>query len=228
MNQGKVIFNAFKDTLTGDLPKNESDYPKWFKDRYDKCLSCEYNIDNMDTESLDFISKAQKVTFNKGACSICHCFVKQKAWAKTEACGIEKTGAYPLWNRHEIVTRDKDPFNLVNLSYGFVNIGIEDTKESFVIDFGSKNMHNIPDINLQLISKNGVVVNSDNLIFYGDFDFGVSQKTNGTITDITINTKSVFGEVKEGFNVSVFSIPYNYMDKEYEIMFKIIYDHATN
>ena len=43
----EVIYNAFMDTLLKKLPKKESDYPDWYKERLEKCASCKYNTKNI-------------------------------------------------------------------------------------------------------------------------------------------------------------------------------------
>lgn len=138
-----VIYDAFMDTILGDLPKNKKDYPDWYKERLEKCDACRYNTKNIPLSLLPIgLYISSKV--GKARCSICGCFIKQKAWAKTEECAIAETNDRPLyierekdekprWSRLEFHTVESDEFNLISTDHKKYNIGLSEDENSFQI-----------------------------------------------------------------------------------------------
>lgn len=148
----EVIYNAFMDTILGKLPRKKENYPDWFKDRLEKCDGCKYNTKNIPNSMLPtdlYISKM----LGKPRCSICTCFIKQKAWSKTEQCAMGETKKRPdwitygqmnkdnreeaLWNRMELITLDKDLFNLISDDHEKYNTDLSEDKAGFDINLGN-------------------------------------------------------------------------------------------
>lgn len=171
----EVIYNAFMDTILGDLPRNEADYPEWYKDRLEKCAGCKYNTKNIPSNILPtslWLSKK----FGKARCSICTCFIKQKAWSKTEQCAMGETNTRPewmtlghmrqderessLWNRLELITMKEDLFNLISEENPKYNTDLTSDGSGFSIDFGE--IQKGTDLNFSFIleSKEPIVLES--------------------------------------------------------------------
>ena len=83
IGKAQVIAQAWEDSLLGRIPKDEKDYPEWYKNRLDLCKKCPKNSSN-----IWFFKLPPKVLFHRligrPGCSLCGCFIKEKAWMKTE------------------------------------------------------------------------------------------------------------------------------------------------
>lgn len=171
----EVIYNAFMDTILGDLPRNEADYPEWYKERLDKCASCKYNTKNIPSNILPtslWLSKK----FGKARCSICTCFIKQKAWSKTEQCAMGETSSRPewmtvghmkqddketsLWNRLELITMKEDLFNLVSQDKPEYNSDLTEDGSGFILDFGNIEKGKDLEFSFTLEAKEPIVLES--------------------------------------------------------------------
>ena len=131
LEQYKVIYNAFKDTLNRQIPSKEEDYPDWYKDRMDKCAKCKYSTKNIPMSMLPVGGLMLGKTLGKDRCSICTCFIRQKCWSKTEECAMGETESRPvfltteylskgwpkedapLWDRLELLTMKSDLFDFI-------------------------------------------------------------------------------------------------------------------
>ena len=147
----EVIYNAFMDTLLKKLPKKESDYPDWYKERLEKCASCKYNTKNIPNRLIPTGGLYFSKLMGKNRCSICTCFIKQKAWSKTEECAMGETDARPAWlpesyknqdnketsqwNRIEVITMRSDEFNLESTDPKKYNIDLTEDGQRFEIRF---------------------------------------------------------------------------------------------
>lgn len=148
ISQTKVIYEAFKDDIMGNIPKSENEWPDWYSERMNKCKACKFNTKNIPNKYLPitmWIPKAMK----QYRCAICTCFIDKKCWSKTEMCGLGETDARPdylpesyiksesqepKWNRLEVVTLKEDDFNVVSLNSDLYNVGISDDKLDFKFD----------------------------------------------------------------------------------------------
>lgn len=144
----EVIYDAFMDTLLGKLPRKEKDYPDWYKERLAKCDGCKFNTKNIPGSILPLSLYASKM-IGKNRCSICGCFIKQKAWSKVEECTIGEGLKLPAWmpvslardmdkeqskwNRLELITMDSDEFNLITVNDKKYNTNISPDGNSFQI-----------------------------------------------------------------------------------------------
>lgn len=144
----EVIYNAFMDTILRRLPKKEKDYPEWYKNRLEKCKNCKYNTKNIPVHELPIDLYVSRI-IGKDRCSICTCFIKQKAWARTEECAMGETDSRPSWltngyiksdneetskwNKLEVITMDEDEFNLVSTDEYKYNIGLSEDGQGFDI-----------------------------------------------------------------------------------------------
>lgn len=146
ISKAKVICKAFLDTALMKIPSNEKDFPEWYKNRMDTCKVCKFNTRNIPYRMLPSYYMFNKL-LGKYQCSICSCFIKQKAWSKTEECGLGETDYRPdwmtlgyleedglaestknrsqhggKWNRIEVVTSGEDDFDFVSLEEDKYNI----------------------------------------------------------------------------------------------------------
>ena len=144
----EVIYDAFMDTLLGKLPRKEKDYPDWYKERLEKCDGCKFNTKNIPGSVLPLNLYASKM-IGKNRCSICGCFIKQKAWSKVEECTLGEKLNPPSWmpvsiardmdqeqskwNRLALITMDSDEFNLITVDDKKYNTNISEDGSSFQI-----------------------------------------------------------------------------------------------
>lgn len=171
--QAEVIYDAFMDTILKKLPKKEKDYPEWFKDRLDKCSSCKFNTRNVPNSILPISLYVSKMV-GKNRCSICTCFIKQKAWSKTEECAIGEglpmpswmpesyaplyQGEKSRWNRMELITMDSDEFNLISTDREKYNVDLSKDGKSFQIHFAPITKGSNVDFSFILESKHNVKI----------------------------------------------------------------------
>ena len=47
IGKAQVIAQAWEDSLLGRIPKDEKDYPEWYKNRLDLCKKCPKNSSNI-------------------------------------------------------------------------------------------------------------------------------------------------------------------------------------
>lgn len=148
ISQTKVIYEAFKDDVMGNIPKKESEWPDWYAERMNKCKECKFNTKNIPNRLLPvtmWVPKAMK----QYRCAICTCFIDKKCWSKTEMCGLGETGARPdylpksyiesesqepKWNRLEVVTLKDDDFDVISLEPELYNAGISEDGLDFKFD----------------------------------------------------------------------------------------------
>lgn len=172
----EVIYNAFMDTLLKKLPKKESDYPDWYKERLEKCASCKYNTKNIPNRLIPTGGLYFSKLMGKNRCSICTCFIKQKAWSKTEECAMGETDArpswlpegyinsdneeYSKWNRMELITMRSDEFNLISTDREKYNMDISEDGSMFVIDIVPVEEGNDVSLSFILSSRHDILVKS--------------------------------------------------------------------
>nr|DAY19005.1 MAG TPA: hypothetical protein [Caudoviricetes sp.] len=172
--QAQVIYDAFMDTILRRMPKKEKDYPAWYKDRLDKCNDCKYNTKNIPNSILPTGSLYFSKMLGKNRCSICTCFIKQKAWSKTEECAMAETNERPSWlpygyvtsdkdnepkwNRLELITMDSDEFNLVSVDGKKYNTDISEDGEKFLIKLIPTKKGNDIDFSFILQSRHNIVI----------------------------------------------------------------------
>lgn len=134
------IYNAFKDTALGTLPKKKSDWPDWYKDRMESCEKCKYNTKNIPRQFIPTGRLYFSKLVGKYCCAICGCYIPQKAWVKNEQCSIGETDERPewlpegymmndrmessRWNRMELVTVREDEFNIISTDPKKYNIDL--------------------------------------------------------------------------------------------------------
>jgi len=147
--QAEVIYNAFMDTILQKLPKKEKDYPEWYRERLEKCNGCKFNTKNIPNSLIPTGSLYFSKMLGKNRCSICTCFIKQKAWSKTEECAMGETDNRPdwlpygyvtsdkdnesKWNRLELITMDSDEFNLISTDDKLYNTDLSEDGNKFLI-----------------------------------------------------------------------------------------------
>lgn len=152
ISQARTIYEAFKASLVGQIPRNERDYPEWYKYRLDKCAECKYNTKNIPRKFLP-VDLWVPTIMGKARCSVCTCFIKEKAWMRSEECGLAETkerpsfltpdyldskkgdNDTPRWKRLEVVTADSDEFDIVATNTDLYDIDLSDNGEYFVMNF---------------------------------------------------------------------------------------------
>ena len=148
--QAEVIYDAFMDTILKKLPRKKEDYPDWYKERLEKCEGCKFNTKNVPNSMLPLSLYVSK-KIGKNRCSVCTCFIKQKAWSKTEECALGEGLPRPSWmdrqysidfydeksrwNRLELITMDSDEFNVISTDDKQYNIDLSKDGKSFEIIF---------------------------------------------------------------------------------------------
>ena len=144
--QAEVIYDAFMDTILKKLPRKKEDYPDWYKERLEKCEGCKFNTKNVPNSMLPLSLYVSK-KIGKNRCSVCTCFIKQKAWSKTEECALGEGLPRPSWmdrqysidfydeksrwNRLELITMDSDEFNVISTDDKQYNIDLSKDGKSF-------------------------------------------------------------------------------------------------
>ena len=118
----------------GRIPKDEKDYPEWYKNRLDLCKKCPKNSSNI----FFLLSYQLKVLLQRlmgrQACSLCGCFIKEKAWMKTEVCPLKFVeGEKAKWNAMEVITADHNDFNIESPNDNF-DVGLSDDESEFYIN----------------------------------------------------------------------------------------------
>lgn len=202
LGKAKVIFSAFKDTFTGKLPRNEKQWPDWYKERYETCKECEFLTVNMSEEDLSELGWYKKLKVSKPQCSFCGCFVKQKAWMPTEYCAMgDEPGGIAKWNAMELITESQDNFNLINESYKDCNIILSPDGGRFVIDLGI--VENLDEnYKIILFSKENILIN--NITF--PKEIGVDFKVFNNETSLFIRVT----EHAEGEFEAIIKVDYTY------------------
>lgn len=152
INQATTIYRAFKESWLGKIPKNERDYPEWYKYRLDACKTCKFNTKNIPLKLLP-VQLWVTAKMGKARCACCTCFIKEKAWMKSEECGLAEIGGAPdflpksyldstegdnvtpRWKRLQVVTVNSDEFNVETTDTSLYDVFIDQQGEFFVLDF---------------------------------------------------------------------------------------------
>lgn len=165
ISEVSTIYKAFTDTILGKLPKKESDYPAWYKDRLEKCDLCKFNTKNIPNKVLPTSLYVSEM-IGKHRCSICSCFIKQKTWMKSEGCSLgedheipkfltpdylEGESMEPKWNRMAVITSDKDEFNLISTDEKLYDVDLSKDGGNFEIIF--RNHKQGTDIDFDIIME---------------------------------------------------------------------------
>ena len=136
IGKAQVIAQAWEDSLLGRIPKNKKDYPEWYSKRLEACKSCPNNSSN--TSLFKLFKLPAKVflqrLIGRSACSLCGCFIKEKAWMKTEVCPLKFVeGEKAKWNAMEVITADHNDFNIECPNDSF-DIGLTDDESEFYLN----------------------------------------------------------------------------------------------
>lgn len=150
ISEVETIYNAFKDTALGKLPKNEKDWPEWYRDRMDKCESCIFNTKNIPSKMMPTNRLYFSKIVGKYCCSICGCYIPQKAWSRTEVCSLGEKheipswmpegyletdrNREPRWNRLDLLTMKADEFNVLSTDGNRYNIDLSEDGNEFVFE----------------------------------------------------------------------------------------------
>ena len=78
IGKAQVIAQAWEDSLLGRIPKDEKDYPEWYKNRLELCKKCSKNSSNIAFFKLPAKVFLQRL-MGRQACSLCRCFIKENA-----------------------------------------------------------------------------------------------------------------------------------------------------
>ena len=133
IGKAQVIAQAWEDSLLGRIPKDEKDYPEWYKNRLDLCKKCPKNSSNIAFFKLPAKVLLQRL-MGRQACSLCGCFIKEKAWMKTEVCPLKFVeGEKAKWNAMEVITADHNDFNIECPNDAF-DIGLTDDESEFYLN----------------------------------------------------------------------------------------------
>lgn len=190
IGKAQVIAQAWEDSLLGMIPKDEKDYPEWYKKRLEACKSCPHNSSNIPFFKLKYKVMLQKL-LGRSACSLCGCFIKEKAWMKTEVCPLKfEEGMKARWNAMEIITADHNDFNIECLDDNF-DIGITDDGNEFYINIFDRKIGDKVDIVLFITHKDGFHVKEHHLGCgcMGDVSYNKNpDNDNRTILRMTIDT----------------------------------------
>lgn len=149
ISEVETIYNAFKDTALGKMPKEESKWPEWYRDRMYACESCKYNTKNIPNKMIPTGRLYFSKLVGKYCCSICGCYIPQKCWSKVEQCSMGETDERPewlsegylstdrdetpKWNRMELVTMRSDEFNVISTDHKKYNIDLSEDGSRFVV-----------------------------------------------------------------------------------------------
>lgn len=129
LGKARVIAQAWEDSLMGRIPKDRKDYPDWYRRRLDACSDCPNNTRNMSFGKVPLKAKLQAMT-GRWACSICGCFIREKAWMQTETCPLADRGEKPRWEPMSVMTVDRDSFD-IDTDDDTVGLGLTEDGRSF-------------------------------------------------------------------------------------------------
>lgn len=132
LGKASVIAKAWEDTVMGLIPKDKKDYPDWYRRRLEACGSCPRNTRNMSWLKTPIKAKLQALT-GKPTCSVCGCFLKQKAWMRTETCPLAEVGERPRWEALSVVTVDKNAFD-IDTDDESLGLSLSEDGHAFVVD----------------------------------------------------------------------------------------------
>ena len=162
IGKAQVIAQAWEDSLLGRIPKDKKDYPEWYKNRLELCKKCPKNSSN-----IRFFKLPPKVLFHKligrPGCSLCGCFIKEKAWMKTEVCPLKFVeGEKAKWNAMEVITADHNDFNIECPNDSF-DIGLTDDESEFYLNIFNQKIGDKIEIVLFITHKDGFHVKDHHL-----------------------------------------------------------------
>lgn len=138
-----TIIKAWFDSLTGGIPKNPSMYPEWYKQRLDICGACEFNTLNMTKEQLSEAGMLKTAFGDKKArCSLCGCFVREKAWVRTEKCSLgedsySREGYYSRWNEVDDPSNGSKEFDVQSLMPELFSVGTRNDGYDYELSFNN-------------------------------------------------------------------------------------------
>lgn len=151
ISKAQVIAKAWEESLLGMIPKDERDYPDWYRRRLSICASCEFNNKNMPFWKVPFRALAQRM-IGREACSVCGCFIREKAWMRMERCPLEGDGIKPRWNAMEVVTVNRYDFD-VSISNEAFNVGLSEDGKSYVVDVYDVVIGDIVPVDITLVNE---------------------------------------------------------------------------
>ena len=138
LGKASVIAKAWEDSVMGMIPKNKEDYPDWYRRRLEACESCPRNTRNMRWRDVPLKAKLQALT-GRWACSICGCFLREKAWMRTESCPLAEVGETPRWEALSVVTVDRSAFD-IDTDDESIGLSLSDDGHAFVVDVHDVNI----------------------------------------------------------------------------------------
>lgn len=196
IGKAQVIAQAWEDSLLGRIPKDKKDYPYWYVKRLGICDKCPNNSKN-----IDFWKLPKKVLFQRligrQACSLCGCFIKEKAWMKTEVCPLKFVdGEKAKWNAMEVITVSHDDFNIECPNDAF-DVGLTDDGYEYYINIFDQFIGDKVEIVLFITHHDGFHVKEHYLGCgcMGDVTYNKHpDNENRTIFRMTLDTK----DYKEG------------------------------
>lgn len=151
IGKAQVIAKAWEDSILGVIPRDERDYPDWYRRRLQKCAACEYNNRNIPFWKVPLRAMGQRL-IGRDACSICGCFIKEKAWMRSESCPLSGDGQEPRWKAMEVITLNEYDFD-VEISNENYNIGLSDDGKSYRIDLYNVRMGDKVPVDFALLSN---------------------------------------------------------------------------
>lgn len=152
INQASTIYKAFKDSWLGKIPKEERDYPEWYRYRLNQCAGCKFNTKNIPLKMLP-VHLWVTAKMGKARCACCTCFIKEKAWMKSEECGLAEIGGAPKflpesylnstegdnvtprWKRLQVMTVDADEFDVETTDSELYDVDVDSEGEFFLLKF---------------------------------------------------------------------------------------------
>lgn len=190
IGKAQVIAQAWEDSLLGRIPKDKKDYPEWYKNRLELCKKCPKNSSNIAFFKLPAKVLLQRL-MGRQACSLCGCFIKEKAWMKTEVCPLKFVeGEKAKWNAMEVITADHNDFNIECPNDSF-DIGLTDDESEFYLNIFDQKIGDKIEIVLFITHKDGFHVKDHHLGCgcMGDVSYNKHpDNENRTIFRMTLDT----------------------------------------
>lgn len=192
-----TILKAWYDSLTGGIPRNPSMYPEWYKQRLDICGSCEFNTLNMTKDQLDKAGVLKTALGDKrGRCSLCGCFIKEKAWVRSEKCSLgeeayKKEGYYMRWDEVDEPSNGSKEFNVESLNPELFTVGTRNEGFDYELNFVKPiKVGTEMELKFTLNSKKPIEIGSPQLSCgcLKHIGFDVKDRRN-TICRLTVSTK---------------------------------------
>lgn len=144
-------------------PKDEKDWPDWYRERMTKCRRCPHNTDNMKTEDIDntFLWVLKKIGNKMGKkpenCNFCGCFIPAKCWEPDEICGKAEKGLTPEWGAISVFAGSEDEFDVEVLTPG-VSVSMSQSNGGFHFDLMDLEDDTVKNLKFALVSHKPIHV----------------------------------------------------------------------